>query len=476
VTDRLGLGLQDQLGNYQPYRSGLIKLGWDDRTTGATVQSGGPNDGTWILPPAEYANPVGSNGLRLGLVNSATAQVTDVAIECTMGVDSQGPYGVYSQDPLSSPTPSYDSTDYTRYHDELLSTLQIFPTGHFGGTGSLEVCLYIDPAEGTSLTPSHLCDLDDTGLSHSFQIRYDHASCSVPLAIDSTDTLPINPDGSFGLDPLLPTGFSGGLEGGDEDPYFLFYATGSAWSDAANCSTSWTAQPQPTDLPDGLPCDPTNTPCTLDCSTTSCFQHCTGDGVDCQMSCPFGVCLQQCGSGATCDMSCAGGDCTTICDPGATCNAQCGADCTLVCGSVVCPEPPECSANQCDPGTGACTTTPVADLVACDVGDPVPGYCASGQCTTDYEGYVEALGDGRFRSVLLSGGGACCYDTPYEAGITYPNLYVDPALCDSYIENDSGGGLRLDYVGGGGACCYATVPELLAAWPNREICDGRPAF
>ena len=58
-----------------------------------------PKDGTWILPEAVFENPVGLIGIRVGVGPVL------VALQCAMGVDSQGPLGVNSQDPLSSPTP-----------------------------------------------------------------------------------------------------------------------------------------------------------------------------------------------------------------------------------------------------------------------------------------------------------------------------------------------------------------------------------
>ena len=100
VTGELTLPLETKLATYTASTAGRVRFGWDDAGTGATIQVGGPNDGTWILPAAVYVAPTGPNGLRVG------AASLSVALECTMGVDSQGPDGVGSFDFLSSPTPN----------------------------------------------------------------------------------------------------------------------------------------------------------------------------------------------------------------------------------------------------------------------------------------------------------------------------------------------------------------------------------
>lgn len=101
VAGSVEVPLEGSLVGYMAAASGDVVFGWDDQSTGATIQEGGPNDGTWILPPAIFAEPTGPNSIR--------AMVGDipVALECTMGVNSQGPDGVDSRDRLSSPTPDW---------------------------------------------------------------------------------------------------------------------------------------------------------------------------------------------------------------------------------------------------------------------------------------------------------------------------------------------------------------------------------
>lgn len=79
--------------------SGNVLFGWADESAGGTIQEGGPNDGTWILPPAVIAEPAGPNGIRSIIEGLA------FAFECVMGVQSAGEDGANSRDPLSSPTP-----------------------------------------------------------------------------------------------------------------------------------------------------------------------------------------------------------------------------------------------------------------------------------------------------------------------------------------------------------------------------------
>jgi hypothetical protein len=71
-------------GTYEGFRangSGNVIFGWDDQSTGAVIdETGGPNDGAWILPPAEFEQPAGPNSIRV-LIDG----VLPVAFECTMG-------------------------------------------------------------------------------------------------------------------------------------------------------------------------------------------------------------------------------------------------------------------------------------------------------------------------------------------------------------------------------------------------------
>jgi hypothetical protein len=101
ITGPLAFPLQAQAATYTADASGAMVFGWDDQSTGATLQVGGSNDGAWSLPAAIFANPTGPNGSRTNFSGLS------IAYECTMGVDSQGPDGVSSADPLSSPTPDY---------------------------------------------------------------------------------------------------------------------------------------------------------------------------------------------------------------------------------------------------------------------------------------------------------------------------------------------------------------------------------
>jgi hypothetical protein len=101
ITGDLELPLGNETGRYTADSEGHVLFGWDDgESTGATVQEGGPNDGTWILPDAIYGEEPGPVSLRL------TVGRVQVALECTMGCDSKGPCGVGSLDFRSSPTPN----------------------------------------------------------------------------------------------------------------------------------------------------------------------------------------------------------------------------------------------------------------------------------------------------------------------------------------------------------------------------------
>ena len=88
---------------YQPAESGHVLFGWDDVNTGAVLdQSGGPNDGTWILKEADFDNLEAPNGMRL------IARGTPVAIECTMAVPGwAGMFGVDARDDRPSPAPDH---------------------------------------------------------------------------------------------------------------------------------------------------------------------------------------------------------------------------------------------------------------------------------------------------------------------------------------------------------------------------------
>lgn len=96
ITGDLVIPLVDANTTITPDASGEVLFGWDDQSTGATVNP----DGTWNLPPADFLDPVGPNGVKLNSSGLA------VALRCTMGVDSGGPLGVQPPVPdQSSPTP-----------------------------------------------------------------------------------------------------------------------------------------------------------------------------------------------------------------------------------------------------------------------------------------------------------------------------------------------------------------------------------
>jgi hypothetical protein len=99
ITGGARLPLEEASGQYMANAEGDVLFGWADKSTGATVQASGPNEGTWILPEAIYEEPLGPNGVRITIGGIAAAT------ECAMGVHSKGPLGVDSLDFLSSPTP-----------------------------------------------------------------------------------------------------------------------------------------------------------------------------------------------------------------------------------------------------------------------------------------------------------------------------------------------------------------------------------
>lgn len=95
ITGDLMIPLQAEASSFTADASGKILFGWDDQSTGATLNP----DGTWSLPPAVYADATGPNGMR---INDAGLLV---ALECTMAVDANDPlYGVGVPD-KASPTP-----------------------------------------------------------------------------------------------------------------------------------------------------------------------------------------------------------------------------------------------------------------------------------------------------------------------------------------------------------------------------------
>lgn len=82
VSGPVELVLEGAVEAYIAVGSGNVVFGWDDQGTGAEIdETGGPNDGAWILPPAVFQQPAGPNGFRV-LVDG----VGPIAWECTMGV------------------------------------------------------------------------------------------------------------------------------------------------------------------------------------------------------------------------------------------------------------------------------------------------------------------------------------------------------------------------------------------------------
>ena len=101
ITGDLQIPLGEDSGRYTADADGDVLFGWvEGETVGATLQEGGPDDGTWILPEPVYSEPAGLLALRISVSG------LPAALECSMGVDSRGPLGVDSLNFKSSPTPS----------------------------------------------------------------------------------------------------------------------------------------------------------------------------------------------------------------------------------------------------------------------------------------------------------------------------------------------------------------------------------
>jgi len=101
ITGGVRIELQETTGQYTADAQGTVLFGWDDQSTGATIEEEGPNKGTWVLPEADYYEPTGPTAFRV------TSVGYPVAAECTMGVDCMDPdSGVDCLDSLPSPTPN----------------------------------------------------------------------------------------------------------------------------------------------------------------------------------------------------------------------------------------------------------------------------------------------------------------------------------------------------------------------------------
>ena len=103
ITGPLEIPLVGPGTTITPDASGQVLFGWDDQSTGATLNP----DGTWNLPLADFTAPTGPNGIRLN------AQGLAVALRCTMGVDAGGLLGPFPPVPdQSSPTPDSELINF----------------------------------------------------------------------------------------------------------------------------------------------------------------------------------------------------------------------------------------------------------------------------------------------------------------------------------------------------------------------------
>jgi len=82
----LEIELEEKTGRYTAdVQAEAVLFGWDDESTGATIEEEGPNKGTWNLPPAVFKEPTGSNGVRVTFAGFPGAA------ECTMGMNCVDP-------------------------------------------------------------------------------------------------------------------------------------------------------------------------------------------------------------------------------------------------------------------------------------------------------------------------------------------------------------------------------------------------
>ncbi len=80
VSGPLEVVLEGEVDGYLAAGSGNVLFGWDDENTGVEIdESGGPNDGAYILPPAVFEEPLGPNSFRALLSGSVA-----LTFECTM--------------------------------------------------------------------------------------------------------------------------------------------------------------------------------------------------------------------------------------------------------------------------------------------------------------------------------------------------------------------------------------------------------
>jgi hypothetical protein len=101
VSGPMEVALEKRVPGYVADESGSVLFGFDDSadTLFGRLEEGGCNDGTWYGENPAFEDPLGSNGVRM------IANGEKLAFEFVMGEDSNGPEGIDSCDPLSSPSP-----------------------------------------------------------------------------------------------------------------------------------------------------------------------------------------------------------------------------------------------------------------------------------------------------------------------------------------------------------------------------------
>ena len=104
VTSGLPLPFVDQATTFTAAASGIVNFGFDDTTTGATLNP----DGSYALPAAVFTDPPTPNEIKVN------ASGLSVALRCTMAVDAGGPDGPVPPVPdQASPTPDARLLNFT---------------------------------------------------------------------------------------------------------------------------------------------------------------------------------------------------------------------------------------------------------------------------------------------------------------------------------------------------------------------------
>ncbi len=165
--------------------------------------------------------------------------------------------------------------------------------------------------------------------------------------------------------------------------------------------------------PDGTACDD-GVLCTVDDACGS--GACAGDPTDCSAAadaCNAGLCdpaTGTCGSSPLADGTAC--DDTDLCTVSDACTA--GA-----CEGAPrdCDDGDPCTVNACDPATGACTTMPAADGIACDDGNACTtgDVCGAGVCSGSIAPGGSACGDDCNSGTCDPGTGRCV-QTPINEG------------------------------------------------------------